>query len=1287
MDTLFSIFQKRKGLLSNILKGLTLLSILFLSTGAVLEINQTTALAAPTIWRDDFNGPLQEGWEWVNENPDKWEFYEGFLRISAATEGTGTENLLLRAVSEGDFVIETRLIFEPDTNFQIAGLVIYQDEDHFLQFGRAFCDLEGPCIGNGIYFDQADKDNPVYANFATPVDNSSEAYLRLERQGNMVKGFFSYEGSTWFEIGTHWIPDNFQVLGVGLTASQDLNTPDWDIPADFDYFELTEGGGFLPEGYHDYDEGDVPSWACNGNVSVGGWAADPDNREYDLAIKVSINGEPLAEPLSASQYRQDLDDAGVCIDGNCSFHSPLELPPFIGSNSIIVYAQDIPTGEWVQLSSSPKTITCLTTDIYTYNPETGGTQAVTNTPDKYEFNPRWSPDGKKIVHDSWDFNFASHGIYITNVQTMKSKPLAGGEGGSYPTWSPNGRWIAFDRGADGDFRLFMVPSAGGTPKPVRDDAFMASWGPNSQRLVFNQPSDGSIRTVDINGGNETLVVEQGNGPTWSPNGQWIAYETDGNIWKVRVNIKGIPLGEPIQLTHEISWEGRPSWSQNSHTIAYHSGISGNTDIWTIPASGGMASWLTGAPYLDDYDPNYSNNGEFVAYSGLSPEGQAPRLWAAAYSYDPPPETFDIGPHPYHFEFEWNEPEYGTWDGQGGDFEVSPDAPDYPGYVLLRGPVELRGFGTPEGFMCEEIGEFKPDQMTRFLVGYLPEYGEITYPEAQAHFESIHAQVVWNGNSAELAQHEIIPFNWDPWFQYVCGFTEAPPKMDLRVNYGHDWIESFYEAGHEVLITVTEGDGETIKATATALTEPKWYWGDETGFQTSDSIWMDAEDNPMESPPDIQPYDWVFAIVDNGVTAQVQIGEISGFIDLENDAIEGTINAPWYDSEVNVECFPWGAPEPQPEMKFATILPNGNDSYHCSWPGEWDIQPDQDIGVGYFGADGHWVANAFYEKNPHFTIFPAWEWFDGYDWPDGATVNITVSDKPECTFSKESWGGFFNGGFPKDCNVQVNDTVTFDDGTTFRWHTVRELAITEIDLNADTISGTADAGATIYVWPHDGWFEPLQADSDGSGSWQVDLGGMGYEIQEGSAGRAEIRDEFGNATAVDWDFNPRIIVHTTDNWFRAEGFLPNTTLNFMIYETAGETLLYQSTTEKTASSGSVIQWVGDQMTITPGNQVIVSDGSSMRDIVLEDLKFDQFDTTQGNLNGTAPEPYGRTVTFGIGCWQRDDLVGDVTTDENGSWSVILGAPVPNDYGCVFSWIFDDDGDASEARPAEIILWDE
>jgi hypothetical protein len=184
---------------------------------------------------------------------------------------------------------------------------------------------------------------------------------------------------------------------------------------------------------------------------------------------------------------------------------------------------------------------------------------------------------------------------------------------------------------------------------------------------------------------------------------------------------------------------------------------------------------------------------------------------------------------------------------------------------------------------------------------------------------------------------------------------APLELNLRVNYAADWVESFYEAGHNVSITVTGSDGVTVKATAEVFTDFPEGLGGESGFETqaeSPTIWVTA-------PPDIQPGDWVYAQVDNGQTAQVQIGVISGEIDLAANSIGGTVLAPWFDGAVvDIECHSWGAPLPEEILTYDTVLPNGIAKYSCSWEGKWDILPGQAVGVAYTGPDGNWVANSF-----------------------------------------------------------------------------------------------------------------------------------------------------------------------------------------------------------------------------------------------------------------------------------------------------------------------------------------
>ena len=166
-----------------------------------------------------------------------------------------------------DFSISTRLLFEPDNNFQFSGLVVYQDKENFVQLGRAFCDVPGLCVGNGIYFDSTLDGTFGGENYATSIASPSEVYLRLDRVGNTIYGYYSPDGTSWTLMGSHVIPSDFQINGVGLTASQDIYNPEPQIASDFDYFEL-----------------DTPSFTdeLDGNLGDGWVWVNEDNNYWNL---------------------------------------------------------------------------------------------------------------------------------------------------------------------------------------------------------------------------------------------------------------------------------------------------------------------------------------------------------------------------------------------------------------------------------------------------------------------------------------------------------------------------------------------------------------------------------------------------------------------------------------------------------------------------------------------------------------------------------------------------------------------------------------------------------------------------------------------------------------------------------------------------------------------------------------------------------------------------------------------------------------------------------------------
>jgi CSLREA domain-containing protein len=370
-----------------------------------------------------------------------------------------------------------------------------------------------------------------------------------------------------------------------------------------------------------------------------------------------------------------------------------------------------------------------------------------------------------------------------------------------------------------------------------------------------------------------------------------------------------------------------------------------------------------------------------------------------------------------------------------------------------------------------------------------------------------------------------------------GLPVPSPALNLRVNYDDNWVESFYKAGHMAWITITERDGVIIKATAKVITEPKEYWEGEPGFQSTDSIWFDANGNQMENPPDIQPYDWVFGWLDNGASAHVQIGEIRGIVGLPTDSIEGTILAPWITDPVHVECFDWSSGgNPFGDKDAGHILTDDTHPYACTWAGEWDIQSGQNVGVGYSGPDGNWVATAFFTTHPTIGVYVPGV-IEGYDWPMGSTITLEINrDEYTAQAVSEQRPGYPEGVthvlfelWRTNFSIETGDHIVVTDGVVTKDVKVTNLAIRGFDEPAGTISGVYDPEYDLRVWLYDREGQAPATDA-GNGTWAATFD----KLQAGAMGGASQQDIDGDRVSIDFQVPKMLFVTRTDDVIANDG---------------------------------------------------------------------------------------------------------------------------------------------------------
>ena len=371
-----------------------------------------------------------------------------------------------------------------------------------------------------------------------------------------------------------------------------------------------------------------------------------------------------------------------------------------------------------------------------------------------------------------------------------------------------------------------------------------------------------------------------------------------------------------------------------------------------------------------------------------------------------------------------------------------------------------------------------------------------------------------------------------------------------------------------------------------------------------------------------------------------------------------------DTGAVVDVWPHGA-DP-----IATVsVPAVEGAWTAKFFGLFDLAP----GVGgrsrILDSEGNYTAVDWGVPNPRFTIFPEWEWMDGYDWPDG-TVSVSVVGREEaCSTEKTSSGGFFNGGFPDGCDVMAGDVVTFDYGTIHREHTVRNLAITYVDKMSDTVTGIADSFAVVNVWPHETG-QQVQVTADQYGDWQASV--APYDIVPGSAGRSEIRDEIGNGTAVDWSVpNPRVAVYHEAEFVIGWDWPHGSGVHLTIDDpTNGEGIDFeQNAIVEPAPFDPNTWWArldfAGVYDVKSGDIVVLTDGITTREHIVLPLTVGEID---GEVDTVAGTSFAGANVY-VHPW--DAGFDPIVTDESGNWMMNftdLYDLVPGTWGV--AEVFDD-----------------
>ncbi len=191
-------------------------------------------------------------------------------------------------------------------------------------------------------------------------------------------------------------------------------------------------------------------------------------------------------------------------------------------------------------------------------------------------NAAISPTGARAV-------FEGHGEIFTvpaEKGDTRNLTMTPGTVERNPSWSPDGKTIAYFSDASGEYQLYLHDQTGFKPPTVIDLGpepsffYSPTWSPDSKRIAY---TDKHLRlwVVDVPAGKPVLIDKgvygsfgSDFGQAWSPDSKWIAYHRDLENQLNAIFLYSLEAHKSTQVTDGMSDAVRPVFDLNGKYLYF-----------------------------------------------------------------------------------------------------------------------------------------------------------------------------------------------------------------------------------------------------------------------------------------------------------------------------------------------------------------------------------------------------------------------------------------------------------------------------------------------------------------------------------------------------------------------------------------------------------------------------------------------------------------------------------------------------------------------------------------------
>jgi Tol biopolymer transport system component len=199
------------------------------------------------------------------------------------------------------------------------------------------------------------------------------------------------------------------------------------------------------------------------------------------------------------------------------------------------------------------------------------------------WTPRFSPDGRRVVHGGFAPGRDSSDLWVTDVASGTTQRLTSdGMDDNDATWSPDGRLIAYSAEAAGGKDVFVLPLEGGKARPLirlSGIQWPTDWVRDGSALLFTntevmggragaqdiwvQPLDGTAARP------YAATPARESGARASPDGRWVAYQSDES-GRFEIYVQAYPTPAFKRLV-SVGGGASPVWRGDGRELYYWRG--------------------------------------------------------------------------------------------------------------------------------------------------------------------------------------------------------------------------------------------------------------------------------------------------------------------------------------------------------------------------------------------------------------------------------------------------------------------------------------------------------------------------------------------------------------------------------------------------------------------------------------------------------------------------------------------------------------------------------------------